>query len=296
MVGRIRKSRVDRVFDVANYGFLTLALLAVAYPLVYILSASFSAADATAGGQVWLLPVEPTLRAYEAIFQYRKVWIGYGNSLFYATFGTTLNVVLTILAAYPLSRTDFKARHIYMGLFVFTMLFNAGIIPNYLLIRDLGMLNTRWAMLLPTGLAVWNVIITRTYYQSTIPAELNDAARIDGCNDFRFIRQIVLPLSGAITAVNALFYAVFHWNAFFDAFIYLSKEELYPLQIFLRAILIINTVDAQLLDPREMEAMLGMRDLLQFGLIVVASLPVLMIYPFVQKYFVRGVMIGSLKG
>ena len=242
------------------------------------------------------MPVEPTLRAYKVIFDYRKVWIGFGNSLFYAGFGTIINVSLTILAAYPLSRRDFKARHIYMGIFVFTMMFNAGIIPNYLLIKSLGMVNTRWAMLLPSALAVWNVIITRTYYQTTIAPELIDSARIDGCGEFRFIRQIVIPLSAAITAVNALYYAVFHWNSFFNAFIYLNKEELYPLQIFLRAILIINTIDAELLDPKELAAREGLRDLLQFALIVVASLPVLAIYPFVQKHFVRGVMIGSLKG
>lgn len=293
---RIGKSRVDRIFDGFNYAFLALVLAGVAYPLIYILSASVSAPEATVGGQVWLLPVRPTLRAYEAIFEYRKVWIGYGNSLFYASAGTAINIVLTIIAAYPLSRPDFKARHLYMALFVFTMLFNGGIIPNYLLVRDLGILNTRWAMLLPQALLVWNVIITRTYYQTTISSGLLEAARIDGCSDLRFVWSVVVPLSGAITAVNALFYAVFHWNTFFFPFIYLNKEELYPLPIFLRAILLINTIEADLIDPREMEALEGMRDLLQFALIIVASLPVLAAYPFVQKYFVRGVMIGSLKG
>jgi putative aldouronate transport system permease protein len=292
----LRKSRSDRIYSVFNTTFLSVALIAAAYPLIYVLSASFSSADAASSGKVWLFPVEPTFQAYKVIFEYRKIWIGYGNSLFYATVGTAINVVLTILAAYPLSRRDFKARHIYMGLFVFTMLFNAGIIPNYLLVKSLGMLNTRWAMLLPPAVAVWNVIITRTYYQTVIAPELIDAAQLDGCSEFRFIMQIVIPLSGAITAVNALFYAVFHWNSFFQAFIYLNKEELYPLQIFLRAILIINTFDVELLDPKELEAMEGLRDLLQFALIIVASLPVLAIYPFVQKYFVRGVMIGSLKG
>ena len=293
---RIGKSRVDRIFDGFNYAFLALVLIGVAYPLIYILSASVSAPEATVGGQVWLLPVRPTLRAYEAIFEYRKVWIGYGNSLFYASAGTAINIVFTIIAAYPLSRPDFKARHLYMALFVFTMLFNGGIIPNYLLVRDLGILNTRWAMLLPQALLVWNVIITRTYYQTTISSGLLEAARIDGCSDLRFVWSVVVPLSGAITAVNALFYAVFHWNTFFFPFIYLNKEELYPLPIFLRAILLINTIEADLIDPREMEALEGMRDLLQFALIIVASLPVLAAYPFVQKYFVRGVMIGSLKG
>ena len=293
---RIGKSRVDRIFDGFNYSFLALVLIGVAYPLIYIVSASVSAPEATVGGELWLLPVRPTLRAYDAIFEYRKVWIGYGNSLFYATAGTAINIVLTVMAAYPLSRPDFKARHLYMALLVFTMLFNGGIIPNYLLVRGLGMLNTRWAMLLPQGLLVWNVIITRTYYQTTISPDLLEAARIDGCSDLRFVWSIVVPLSGAITAVNALFYAVFHWNSFFDAFLYLSKEELFPLQLFLRAILIINTIEADLIDPKEMEALEGMRDLLQFALIIVASLPVLAAYPFVQKYFVRGVMIGSLKG
>ena len=292
----IGKSRNEKIFDAFNYSFLFIVFVLVAYPLIWIVSSSFSAPEASTGGQVWLFPVKPTVRAYEAIFEYRKVWIGYGNSFFYATFGTLINVILTILAAYPLSRPDFKARHIYMAILVFTMIFNGGIIPSYLIVKNLGMLNTRWALLLPQGLIVWNVIITRTYYQTTISTGLLEAARMDGCSDFRFVRSVVFPLSGAITAVNALFYAVFHWNSFFDAFIYLSKEQLYPLQIFLRSILIINTVDAELLDPKELEALEGLRDLLQFALIIVASLPVLVAYPFVQKYFVKGVMIGSLKG
>lgn len=292
----VRTTGSDRIYDATNTLLLVFVLVATAYPLLQIVSSSLSSVEATREGRVWLLPVEPTLRAYRAILEYRKVWIGYANSAFYAVFGTTINVTLTIVAAYPLSRRDFAARRLYMGTFVFTMLFQGGMIPSYILVRNLGMLNTRWAMLIPPALAVWNVIITRTYYETTIPGELLEASRMDGCSDFRFLGKVVVPLSGAIIAVNALFYAVFHWNAFFHAFLYLNDERLYPLQIFLRAILVLNTVDAELMDPKELEAREGLRDLLQYALIVIASLPVLAIYPFVQQHFVKGVMIGSLKG
>ena len=294
--GSLRISGSDLAFEIINTVLLLFAFILVAYPLLYVLSSSFSSVEATRTGRVRLVPIQPSLEAYRVLFQYKKVWIGYGNSAFYAIFGTLINVTLTILAGYPLSRRDFKARHVYMGLFVFTMLFSGGLIPNYLLVRNLGMLNTRWAMLLPTGMAVWNVIITRTFFQSTIPTELLEAARMDGCTDIRFLFQVVIPLSGAIIAVNSLFYAVFHWNAFFHAFIYLSNERLLPLQVFLRDILILNTIDSEVMDTKEFAEREGLRDLLQYALIVVASVPVLAIYPFVQKHFVKGVMIGSLKG
>ena len=201
------------------------------------------------------------------------------------------------MAAYPLSRRDLVGRNLFMFLITFTMIFSGGLIPTYLLVRELGMINTRWVMMIPNAIAAWNVIITRTYYQTTISDELLEAAQLDGCSDARFIWQIVVPLSGAITAVNTLFYAVGHWNAFFNAFIYLNDDRLFPLQIVLREILIANDIDLELTgDVIDDEARQGLRELLKFSLIVVASVPVLMMYPFVQKYFVRGVMIGSIKG
>ena len=294
---RIRTSSRDRTFELVNNALLAVALITVGYPLIYIVSASFSSTQAVVGGRVWLWPVEFSLLGYQTIFEYRAVWNGYANTVFYTVFGTAINVVLTIMAAYPLSRRDLQGRNLFMFMITFTMIFSGGLIPTYLLIRSLGMLNTRWVMMIPNAIAAWNIIITRTYYQSTIPDELHEAAQLDGCSDVRFLMSVVVPLSGAITAVNALFYAVAHWNAFFNAFIYLSRKELYPLQIILREILIQNEVDNDVFtDVAEQEAREGLRELVKFSLIIVASVPVLCIYPFVQKYFVRGVMIGSIKG
>jgi putative aldouronate transport system permease protein len=296
-VSAIKESRPDRIFNICNYLVLTVFLLSVLYPLVYIVSASFSNPTAVVAGRVWLWPVEPTLDGYRAIFRYNTIVRGYLNSIFYLVVGTLVNVTMTILAAYPLSRRDLYGRNGLMVLFVFTTLFSGGLIPNYLVVRNLGLLNTRWALIIPGALAVWNVIITRTYFQVTIPHTLLEAAQLDGCDDFTFLWKIVLPLSGPIIAVNILFYALGHWNAFFNALIYLTDERLFPLQLVLREILVQNTIDpAAMTDPSELLRKQHLRDLLKYALIVAASLPPLLIYPFVQRYFVKGVMIGSLKG
>ncbi|TVY11059.1 carbohydrate ABC transporter permease [Paenibacillus cremeus] len=205
---------------------------------------------------------------------------------------------MTVLAAYPLSRKDLFGRNAYMFLFVFTLMFAGGLIPSYLLVKDLGLLNTRWAILLPGALMVWNMmIITRTYFQTTIPDELLEAAQLDGCNDFQFFGRVVLPLSGPILAVITLFYAVGHWNQFFNALLYLKSQQLYPLQLVLRDILIQNSVVASMLmDVEDAAKREGLRELLKYSLIVVATVPVLIVYPFVQRHFVKGMLIGSLKG
>ncbi len=299
MVAGLGRIRSDRAFDFFNNAFLSIALILVLYPLTYIVSSSFSGSDAVMAGKVWLWPVDFTLEGYKTILEYRHVWTGYANSFLYAGVGTVVNVILTIMAAYPLSRRDFKDRKIFMFLITFTMIFHAGLIPTYLVVRSLGLLNTRAAMVLPTAVAAWNVIITRTYYQKQITPDLLDASKMDGASDIRFMLAVVLPLSGAITAVNVLFYAVFHWNEYFNAFIYLHDRSLYPLQIVLREILILNTVDVTMMtsvDVDEMAAREAIRELLKYSLIIVSSLPVLMLYPFVQRHFVRGVMIGSIKG
>lgn len=294
---RMKESRSDKIFNVVNTSLLTFVLIIVVYPLIYIVSSSFSSPQAVISGKVWFLPVEPSLAGYRAVLKSHSVWIGYANSLFYAAFGTIVNVSMTILAAYPLSRKNFFGRNFFMMLFTFTMLFNGGLIPLYVTVKNLGLINTRWAMILPQALQVWYVILARTYFQTSIPVELNEAAELDGCNDINFLSRVVIPLSAPIIAVLILFYAVFQWNAYFDAFIYLKSSRLYPLQIFLRNILIQNEVNPKLLANVAADAqMQGMRDLIKFALIVVASGPVLIIYPFVQKYFTKGIMVGSLKG
>ncbi len=271
--------------------------LTVLYPLVYILSASFSSSDAVISGKVWLWPVDPGLKGYKAVFEYKAIWIGFGNSLLYTVVGTVINVILTIVAAYPLSRKDFVFRNGIMFIFVFTIMFSGGIIPNYLLVKDLGLLDTRWSMILPSALSVFNVIITRTYFQTNIPHEMLEASQVDGCTDWKFLLRIVLPLSGPIIAVITLFYAVGHWNSYFNALLYLKDRSLYPLQLVLRSILVQNQIDPSMVTSEEdLVARQGLADLLKYSLIVVATVPVLIIYPFVQKHFVKGVMIGSIKG
>ncbi len=287
----------DRAFTIFNYIVLTLFLIAVAYPLIYVFSASMSDPRSVISGKMWLWPVDITFDGYRAVFRNSRIVTGFQNSLFYTVAGTFISVTLTILAAYPLSRKDLAGRNFIMFLFVFTLLFGGGLIPTYLVVREVGMLNTRWALIIPAALSVYNMIITRTFFQSTIPDELLEAAQLDGCSDFRFVKDVVIPLSGPIIAVNALFYAVGQWNQYFNALIYLTNPSLFPLQLILREILVQNQVDfSQISDVNQLMARQQLQDLLKYSLIVVASAPVLIIYPFVQKHFVRGVLIGSLKG
>jgi putative aldouronate transport system permease protein len=293
----IRQSAGDRVFTICNYVLLSLLFLIILYPLIYILSASISDPSAVVAGKVWLWPVHPNLMGYEAVFKHKLIGSGFLNSFYYTTLGTVINVVMTMLAAYPLSRRDLYGKNVIMFLFVFTTMFSGGLIPAYLIVKDLNMLNTIWAMVLPGALSVWNVIITRTYLQTSIAPEMLEVAQIDGCNDFKFVWTIVIPLSGPILAVITLFYAVGNWNQYFSALIYLDKQNLYPLQIVLREILIQNDINALMLsDVQDVARREALRVLLKYSLIVVSTVPLLAVYPFVQKHFVKGVMIGSLKG
>ncbi|MGG1513985.1 carbohydrate ABC transporter permease [Paenibacillus oryzisoli] len=297
MTGRMKESADDRLFTILNYIILSVFTITILYPLIYIVSASFSSSTAVVSGKVWLYPVEPTLAGYEAVFKHRLIMSSFLNSVYYTVVGTTINVLFTLIAAYPLARKDFMPRNAIMALFVFTMMFSGGLIPSYLVVKELGMIDTRWSLIIPGALAVMNMIIARTYFQTTIPDELLEAAQMDGCSDFTFVRKIVIPLSGPIIAVIALFYAVGHWNQYFNALLYLKHQELYPLQLVLRDILVQNEVDASMItDVADQAARDGLRELLKFSLIVVSTLPVLIIYPFLQRHFVKGMMIGSLKG
>ncbi|NQX71860.1 carbohydrate ABC transporter permease [Paenibacillus alba] len=294
---RIRESQGDRLFLVGIYFFLSLVLIIVLFPLIFIISSSFSSPQAVVSGKVWLFPVDVTLEGYKAVFHNPQIVSGYLNSLFYAVVGTAVNVVLTVMLAYPIARKTFFGRNAIMVLLVITMMFDGGLIPFYLVVKSLHILDTRWAMILPGAMAVFQVIIARTFFQTSIPDEIAEAAELDGCSDLRFITSIVIPLSKPILAVLTLMYAVGHWNAYFDALIFLKSPDLFPLQIVLRNILILNTIDPTMVSKvDQMLAQQGLKDLLKYSLIVVASAPVLIIYPFVQKYFVKGVMIGSLKG
>jgi multiple sugar transport system permease protein/putative aldouronate transport system permease protein len=294
---RIRDSRSDRIFTAWNVTILTLFTVSVLYPLVYIVSASISNPHAVNSGKMWLWPVQVTIQGYRTVFAYHEIVTGFLNSLFYAVVGAAFSVSLTLLAAYPLSRRDLFGRGPIMVFFLIPMVFSGGMIPTYLVVHQLGLLNTRWALVIPAAVSVFQVIITRTFFQVSIPEELLEAARVDGCSDFRFFFRMVLPLSKPIIAVNALFYAVGQWNSWFNALIYLTNQHLFPLQLVLRQILILNSVDpSQVTDASLLAHQQALQDLLKYGLIVIASIPPLLAYPFVQKHFVKGMMIGSLKG
>ena len=292
----MKESRGDRAFTVFNYIFLTIVALVVLYPLLFVLSASLSNPEYVLSGEMWLWPKEFTVDAYEKVFQNQDIINGFINTLKYTFFGTLLNIVMTICAAYPLSRRELKGKGFIMAFMVFTMFFSGGLIPTYLLIQDLGMINTFWVMIIPNAVAVWNIIIMRTFFQ-TIPHELEESATIDGAGHFRILWSIVLPLSMPVMAVMVLFYAVGHWNSYFQALIYLQDQSKFPLQLILRQILIQGQADDMI--KATSESFLAQKlsvEGLKYAVLIVANLPMLMLYPFLQKYFVKGVMIGSLKG
>lgn len=292
----IRDTLGDKLFYAACYLITALFMLAVLYPLVYILSASFSSAEAITSGRMWLYPVDFSLVGYRYILKYDAIWLGYRNTLFYTFAGTLINVAMTMTCAYGLSRRGMRGRRFFTMLFTFTMIFSGGMIPNYLLMKNLKILNTVWCMLLPGAISAYNLIVAKTFIENSIPGDLLEAARIDGCSDVRFFFSIVLPLSKAILAVLLLMYAAAHWNAYFNAFLYLTDKKLYPLQIFLRQILVQSNMSADMLDPEAMAQMQTLQQILKYAVIVVSTAPMLCLYPFVQKYFRQGVMIGSIKG
>ncbi|GAB3757713.1 carbohydrate ABC transporter permease [Microlunatus parietis] len=295
---RIREPRIDRGFHVINYCILALFALSVVYPLVYVVSSSLSSAEAISTGAVKLFPVGFNVDAYQTIFAAPPLLRGMANSIFYAVAGAVIGTVLTVLCAYPLSRPDLPGRRWLTFFVLIPTLFSAGIIPNYIVVQQLGLLNTVWAIVLPGAMAVFNVIITRTFYQLNIPGELLEAAKIDGASDAQFFLRVALPLSKPIIAVNLLFYAVGQWNGWFSAMLYLTDQNLYPLQLVLREVLTLASVsptDMGSMSAAEFARRQDLFDKLRYALIVVAMIPPLIAYPFVQRHFVKGALIGSLK-
>lgn len=290
-------SMPDKIFTIFNYTILTLVLIVIAYPLIFVVSASFSDPQAVVRGDVLLLPVNPTLRGYQAVFKNGKILTGFMNSVFYLVVGTLLNLVMTMLCAYPLSRKEFKARGFISLFFVFTMYFSGGMVPTYILVNKLGLLNTRLAMIIPTAMSTYNMIICRTYIVNSIPDELYEASQMDGCTPFKYMMKVIVPLSKPILAVLTLYYGVAKWNDYFNAMLFLYKDELQPLTIVMKEILIMGKVDmTQVTDASAVAKLQGMSELLKYSTMVVATLPVLMLYPLIQKHLVKGVMIGAVKG
>lgn len=294
----VQDTLADKIFNVVNLVLLGLVTLTVLYPLYFVVIASFTDPNIVNSGTLLLYPVKFYARGYEKIFAYRSLWMGYWNSLVYMVLGTSVNMIVTIPSAYALSRKDFVGRGVLLKLFAFTMFFSGGLIPSYIINTSLGLRGNLWAMILPGALSVWNMMIARTFFETSIPGELLDAAHIDGCSDFRFFFQIALPLAKAMLAVITLYYAVGHWNGYFHALIYLNKESQFPLQLVLRNLLIINQVStmaggAEMMDMAER---LKLVEQLKYGIIVVSSLPLMILYPFLQRFFTKGVLVGSIKG
>ena len=295
---KIKRNRTwdDKILYGTTDIVLVLLLIIVAYPIIYVLSNSFSSGIAVSSGRVLLWPVQPSLKGYEIIFSYDSVWIGFANTIFYTVVGTVINMFLSVLAAYPLSRPNYQGRGVVTAMFTMTMIFSAGMIPTYLLMSKLHLTNSRLGILLMGAISAYNMIIIRTYFKSSIPSELIEAARIDGCSELRTLFSVVLPLSKAVLSVVTLYYAVAHWNNYFTCMLYLRDASKQPLQIVLRNILDAQQVDQMVTDPELRRQMAGMADLIKYCLIVVTSVPIIAMYPFVQKFFEKGVMIGGVKG
>ena len=294
-----RKVTQDIVFNAIVVLILLFLIVIMAYPIYFVLVASFSDPTYVNNGEMLLYPKGFTLLGYEKVFEESRVWIGYGNTLLYTVLGTALGVFFTMMAGFSLSRRELPFRNVIMGYFVFTMYFSGGLIPYYMVIKSLNLTNTRFLMVIISSIAVYNIIITRSFMLSNVAEELRDAARIDGCGDGRFFFQIVMPLSKAIAAVLVLYLAVTYWNSYFNPMIFLTDRSKSPLALYLREILLTVSTNAQasVTSDASAAAMLQkMSQVIKYGIIVVSTLPIICVYPFLQKYFVKGVMIGSVKG
>ena len=291
----------DKIYLGLVYLFLTLFIIIVIYPLLYVISCSFSSPEALIQGRVFFLPVEPGLQGYEAVFSNTRVWRGYANTILYTALGTLIGTSVSMIAAYVLSRREFPMRGFLTIFFMVTMFISGGTIPMYLWLKTLHMLNTLWAIVVPGAVSVWLVIVARTFIQSTIPEELYEATSLDGGSYLQYLFHVILPLSKPILAVLALNFALGHWNSYYSALIYLNDAGKYPLQLVLRDILVQNSVDVTNsasagTDVNNQMHKQYLSELLKYSLIIVSSAPLLIIYPFLQKYFIKGTMIGSVKG
>ena len=298
---KLKRARGDVIYDTVIFIILTFIFLIVAYPLYFVIISSISDPIEVSAGKVTLAHVGFTLDGYKEVFKTKTVMRGFLNSLIITIMGTSINLLVTIPTSYALSRPDFTLKRPITLFYILTMFVSGGMMPTYIIVRSTGILNTWWSLILPGCLGVYNMIVGRTFFKTNIPLELMEAAKLDGCGNTKFFIYVVLPLSGAITAILCLYYGVGHWNSYFSALIYIQKRELWPLQLELRNILVMNTsvatkqvmTEAELLEKKRLDAL---KEMMKYSLIIISSIPVLIIYPFVQKHFVKGVMIGSVKG
>lgn len=292
----MKMSLTDRIFDIIVNILAVIIIVVILYPLLFVLAASFSDPDYVLQGEVTIFPKGFSLYPYKLVFQNGDIWRGYMNSIIYTVLGTFISITLTICLAYSLSRKDMPHRKFLTLFILFTMYFSGGMIPSYLLVKNLKLYNTMWAVIIPVAINTYNFIVAKTFFENSIPKEMYESAMIDGSGDIRTLWSIVLPLSTSIISVLILYYAVDYWNAYFNALIYLNNEKLYPLQIILRNILLVGQTEQMGSNSVGMGEKIKMAEAIKYSVIVVSSLPVLIIYPFVQKHFVKGVMIGAVKG
>lgn len=295
---RIKDTRADKILKFVFYIVLAILAIVCLYPLYFVVIASVSDPSRVLAGKVILLPKGWNLSGFEKVFADETIWRAYLNTILYTTVGTTLNITLTMTAAYVLSFRKLVGRNFLMKVVTFTMFFSGGLIPTYITYRQLGILDTEWVMILPGAISAYNLIIARTFIQSNIPEQLYEAAELDGCSHIRFFTSIVIPLSITIIAVLTLYYAVGHWNAYYNALMYLPSQEKWPLQMVLRKTLIQNTFSASdmLIEGEDAAELMYLGEQIKYALIIVSTVPILCLYPFLQKHFVKGVMIGSIKG
>lgn len=287
----------DKAFNTILMIFFILFLIIILYPMIFIVSSSFSSGQAVSSGRVYLWPVDLSVVGYELVFKNQAVWVGYRNTIIYTVAGTIVNVIFTVLAAYPLSRRDLPGRNIFLIFFAVPMFFSGGLIPTYLLMTKLGLVNTPWILIIGGALGLGNMVIMRTFFQTSIPLELLESAQMDGISDIGYLMKIVLPLSKASISVITLYYLVGHWNNYFSAMIYLQDRNLYPLQLILRDIMNATKIDTSMMvDAAAIAQLTGATDVMKYALVIISTLPMMILYPFVQKFFEKGVMIGALKG
>ena len=295
----VSQTRGDKVFGVINAIFIVFITIITLYPLIYVCSASISSPASVTSGRMWLWPTDITLEGYKRILKNTEIWTGYANTILYTVINVAISLAVTLPAAYALTVKALPGRKFLVFVFSVTMFFSGGMIPLYVVCRNLGLVNTLWAVILPSATSMWYIILTRTFFQSTIPHELEEASEIDGCSVFATFLRIVLPLSAPIIAVMALYFGVGRWNSYFGEMIFLRDRTKFPLQLFLREILIVatfNQENASNADAITMAEQLRIASIIKYATMIVATLPVIAAYPFIQRYFVKGVMIGSIKG
>ncbi len=288
----------DIVIDVIVGILLTFVVLMTMYPLIYVISCSISAPSAVLTGEVVFLPVRPTLMSYQKLFQEGTLNIGFYNSFIYTGLGTLINLILTATGAYALSEKKLAGRKLFTMMIMFTMMFGGGLIPTYIVIKQFGLLNTRWSIMLPNAIGVTNFMIMKNTFEHSIPVELKEAAHVEGASQTKIFLSIVLPLSKAILAVMFMYYCVGHWNEYFNALLYITDEKLQPLQVVLRRVLISNEINQMISDGATMMSndRLALGEGIRYAIIVVSSIPMIIMYPFFQRYFTKGVMVGAVKG